>query len=83
MQAKLIKGFLLPSYFRNHIANCVCLLNSIKQELRLYIIREEFNLQRQFHTHNIYQMFEKINTYFTKGAAVPLLRLKPRSFLAV
>lgn len=58
MNFELVKNFILPRYFRNSITNGVRLFHCRKEQIRLFVGRQKFYFQRQFHNSNILQIIE-------------------------
>lgn len=77
VQFKIIENLLLPSNVRNGITNSVGFLHRIEKQVSLFIGRQKFYFQCEFHDTNIQIIFlyRKIITNFVKqfnyGAAIP------------
>lgn len=68
MEFEVIKDTFRPSNFGNSIANSICFPDSFKEQIRLFISRQKFYFQREFHNANILNIFthQKIITNFVK-----------------
>ena len=77
MEFKIIEDTLSPSHIRNGIANGISLFHCIEKQVNLYVSRQKFYFQREFHNANIQTIFlyQKIITNFVKqfnyGTAIP------------
>ncbi|MDN5292549.1 MAG: hypothetical protein PWQ06_2788 [Anaerophaga sp.] len=77
MEFKIIENLLLPRHIRNGIANSISFLHRIEKQVSLFIGRQKFYFQCEFHDTNIQIIFlyRKIITNFVKqfnyGAAIP------------
>ena len=77
MEFKIIEDTLSPRHIRNGIANGISLLHCIEKQVNLFVSRQKFYFQREFHNANIQIIFlyQKIITNFVKqfnyGAAIP------------
>jgi len=68
MQFKVVENTLFPSHIRNGIANSISFLHRIEKQVSLFISRQKFYFQRQFHSAKIRNNFtyQKIITNFVK-----------------
>lgn len=68
MQFKIVENLLFPSHIRNGVANSICFLHRIKKQVSLFVSRQKFYFQREFHNANIQIIFlyQKIFTNFVK-----------------
>lgn len=62
MEFKIIENILLPSNVRNGIANSISLLHCVEKQVSLFISRQKFYFQCEFHNANI-QLFSYIRKY--------------------
>lgn len=89
MQFKIIENTLFPSHIGNGVANGISFLHRIEKQVNLFISRQKFNFQRQFHDANIQYIFlyQKIITNFVKQfnykAAIPPIGSKADQWVSL
>ena len=68
MEFKIIENTLLPCHVRNGIANSISFLHSFEKKVSLFISRQKFYFQSEFHEAKILNNFtyQKIITNFVK-----------------
>ena len=68
MEFKIIENTLLPSHLRNGIANSISFLHRFEKQVSLFVSRQKFYFQSEFHEAKIQNNFtyQKIITNFVK-----------------
>lgn len=84
MDFELIKNFVFPCNVGNGITNSVCFFHRLKKQTRLFLGRQKFYFQCQFHKANIIQTFENSKDLFKNLSTCKeqdITTLKERGFL--
>ena len=80
MEFKIIKNLLFPSHIRNGITNSINFLHRIEKQVNLFISRQKFYFQSEFHlllnmyknTKNFLHRKIILNLFNFKGVSVSL-----------
>ena len=89
MQFKVIENTFFPSHIRNGIANSISFLHRFEKQFSLFVSRQKFYFQCEFHNANIQIIFlyQKIITFFVKqfnyGAAIPPIGSKADQWVSL
>ena len=74
MQFKIIENTLLPRHIRNGIANSISFLHRIEKQVSLFICRQKFYFQCEFHT--IINMYKNTKSFLYKKIILILFNFK-------